>query len=69
MVTSRLLPEIVETLAALTTAIISIDESLIDRDIFLYISHTRETDRSLAKWPSNIRHLIQNTLSQGAGGM
>jgi hypothetical protein len=50
MVTSRLLPEIVETLAALTTAIISIDESLIDRDIFLYISHTRETDRSLAKW-------------------
>jgi hypothetical protein len=69
VVTSRLLPEIGETLSVLSTEVISVGELLIDRDIRLYISHRLTTDRSLAKWPLEIRRLIQNTLSQGAGGM
>jgi hypothetical protein len=69
IVTSRRLPEIGESVSALTTAVISVDESPIDIDVMLYITHRLETDRSLAKWPLDVRHLIKATLSQGAGGM
>lgn len=69
ILTSRHLPEIEEVLSEFTTEVISIGESLINRDILLYIAYRLETDRSLAKWPSDIRLLIQSTLSQGADGM
>ncbi|KAE9371550.1 hypothetical protein N431DRAFT_484077 [Stipitochalara longipes BDJ] len=69
LVTSRLLPDIREALLALTTSVIPLDESLIDADILLFITHRLETDRSLAKWPLDVRDLIQSTLSHGAGGM
>jgi len=69
ILTSRRLPEIEEVLSEFTTEVISICESPINKDILLYIAYCLETDRSLAKWPSDIRLLIQNTLSRGADGM
>lgn len=69
IVTSRLLPEIVDTLSTLTATDIPVGDSLMDADILLYIKYRLETDRSLAKWPLDTRHLIQETLYNGAGGM
>jgi hypothetical protein len=62
ILTSRLLPEIKEVPSEFTIEIISVSESLISKDILLYIAYRLETDRSLAKWPSDIRLSIQNIL-------
>jgi hypothetical protein len=69
ILTSRLLPEIKEVPSEFTIEIISVSESLISKDILLYIAYRLETDRSLAKWPSDIRLSIQNILSRGTDGI
>ena len=69
LVTSRELANIEEVLTNLATSKICLQDSQMNEDILLYISDKLENDKTLAKWPSEIRHQIRMKLIQEGDGM
>lgn len=68
-VTSRQLPEIEESLSGLVTEKICLHDSKLNEDIVLYVADKLQNDKTLAKWPPEIRLQIQNKLLDEEGGM
>jgi hypothetical protein len=68
-VTSRQLPEIEESLSPLITDKICLHDSKLNGDIALYIADKLKNDKTLAKWPPEIRLQIQRKLLTEDGGM
>jgi hypothetical protein len=69
LVTSRQLPDIEESLTDLATEKICLQDSKMKEDIILYIADKLENDKSLSKFPPDIRLQVQNKLLQGGDGM
>jgi hypothetical protein len=69
LVTSRQLPDIEESLTDLATEKICLQDSKMKEDIILYIADKLENDKSLSKFPPEIRLQIQKKLLQGGDGM
>ena len=69
LVTSRQLPGIEETLLDLSTSRICLQDSRMNEDITLYISDKLENDKTLAKWPPEIRKQIKMKLLTEEDGM
>ena len=68
-VTSRQLPEIEESLADLVTDKICLHDSKLNKDIILYVADKLENDKTLAKWPIEIKLQIQTKLLAEQDGM
>jgi hypothetical protein len=68
-VTSRQLPEIEESLADLITDKICLHDSELNKDIILYVADKLENDKTLAKWPIDIKLQIQAKLLAEQDGM
>ena len=73
LATSRRERDIEETLKPLVTSEISLQstliDTLIDNDIYTYISKRLQSDLKLKRWPENVREEIEQTLMDGAQGM
>lgn len=70
MVSSRQLPEIEESLLDSVTGRICLQqESQMNEDIMTYIADTLANDKSLAKWPAEIRTQVQLKLLTREDGM
>jgi len=68
-VTSRQLPEIEESLSELVTEKICLHDSKLNDDIIIYVADKLQNDKTLAKWPPEVRLQIQNKLLNEEGGM
>jgi len=68
-VTSRQLPEIEESLADFVTDKICLHDSELNKDIILYVADKLENDKTLAKWPIEIKLQIQTKLLAEQDGM
>jgi hypothetical protein len=68
-VTSRQLPEIEESLSGLVTEKVCLHDSELNEDIVIYVADKLQNDKTLAKWPPEIRLQIQNKLLDEEGGM
>jgi hypothetical protein len=68
-VASRQLPEIEESLADLVTDKICLRDSELNKDITLYVTDKLENDKTLAKWPIEIKLQIQAKLLAEQYGM
>jgi hypothetical protein len=69
LATSRQLATIEETLMTMATSRICLQDSYMNKDIFLYISDKLENDKTLAKWPPEIRDQIKMKLLMEEDGM
>jgi ankyrin repeat domain-containing protein 50 len=70
LVTSRREPDVEENLTPLITSQpISLQGVEVDGDIQAHISSVLATDPKLKKWPDDIKHEIEVTLTKGANGM
>lgn len=69
LVTSRQLPSIEEALNELTTSKICLHDSKMNEDIILYVADKLENDKSLSRFPPDIRLQIQTKLLEGQDGM
>ena len=69
LVTSRDLAEIHSSLSSITTETISVQGSVINNDISLYVAERLKADQKLAKWPPDVRMMISRKLNDGARSM
>lgn len=69
LVTSRQLADIEESLADLVTEKICLQDSKMNQDIILYVADKLENDKSLSRFPPDIRLQIQKKLLEGEDGM
>jgi hypothetical protein len=69
LVTSRQLADIEESLTDLATEKICLQDSKMNEDIILYVADKLENDKSLSKFPPDIRFQIQKKLLEGEDGM
>lgn len=69
LVTSRQLADIEDSLTDLATEKISLQDSEMNEDILLYVADKLENDKSLSRFPPDIRLQIQNKLLEGEDGM
>ena len=69
LATSRQETDIEDSLSAVATHQISLEESVIDGDILSYVGHQLQYDAKLSKWSVDVRNEIQTTLMEGANGM
>lgn len=69
LVTSWRVQDVTECLQALGAKETSIQSSLVDADIEIYVCSKLMTDFKLKKWPANIQNEIQCALVSGANGM
>lgn len=68
-VASRHRAQIHDGLEELDPLIISVDESVIQRDIASFVNSKLGTDSRLRKWPQSFRNDVENQLVQQSGGM
>lgn len=69
LATSRLETNIEDSMTRIATAVIPLEESVVDKDILSYIRHQLRYDRSLSKWSDDLRVDIEDFLLKGANGM
>ncbi|KAH9215941.1 hypothetical protein DL95DRAFT_445710 [Leptodontidium sp. 2 PMI_412] len=69
LTTSRQLTEIEESLTALVTDKICLQDAAKNEDIVLYVADKLQNDKKLSKWPPDIRMQIQGKLLEEEGGM
>jgi hypothetical protein len=69
LVTSRQLADIEEALADLVTERICLQDSEMNEDIILYVADKLENDKSLSRFPPDIRLQIQKKLLEEEDGM
>jgi hypothetical protein len=69
LVTSRQLADIEDSLANLATEKICLQDSEVNEDIILYVADKLENDKSLSRFPPDIRLQIQKKLLEGEDGM
>lgn len=69
LVTSRQLAGIEDSLTDLATEKICLQDSKMNEDILLYVADKLENDKSLSRFPPDIRLQIQNKLLEGEDGM
>jgi hypothetical protein len=69
LITSRQLADIEEALTDLATEKICLQHSEMKQDIVLYVADKLESDKSLSKFPPDIRLQIQKKLLEGGDGM
>ena len=69
LVTSRQLSHIEEIMSDLATTKICLQDSRMSEDIALYISDKLKNDKTLAKWPPDIRLQITTKLLTEEDGM
>ena len=69
LVTSRQLAEIEESLTNLAIEKICLQDTEMNEDIILYVADKLENDKSLSKFPPDIRYQIQRKLLDGQDGM
>ena len=69
LVTSRQIPSIEELLTDLATDKICLQDSEMNEDIILYVADKLENDKSLSKFPPDIRLQITTRLLEGQDGM
>ena len=67
--TSRRETEIEDTVCHLATDTISLEESVVDKDILTYIRYQLRHDDRLSKWSEEIQEEIETALMNGANGM
>ena len=68
-VTSRRETEIEDVLSYLVTDTISLEESVVDKDILTYVRYQLQNDVRLSKWSEKIQEEIETALVNGANGM
>lgn len=70
LATSRREPDIEEALSKISTmTAISIQSSVVDKDVGLHVRNQLVNDMKLSKWPSHIKEEIEVALVKGANGM
>ena len=69
LVTSRQLADIEESLTGLVTERVCLQDSEMNEDIILYFADKLENDKSLSRFPPDIRFQIQKKLLEGEDGM
>ena len=67
--TSRMEPDIEDTLRPVATHTVSLEESVVHDDILSYVEHRLQTDRKLSKWPDKTKDEIKASILDGANGM
>ena len=67
--TSRCETEIEDSLSALTTVQIALEESVVEGDILFYIERQLEQDARLSRWSQEIKSEIRTALLTGSNGM
>lgn len=69
LVTSRQLSDIEDSFADLTTHKICLQESARNADIAIYVKNRFQNDKTLTKWPKDIRFEIEKKLLVEGDGM
>lgn len=69
LATSRRETDIEDSLGAVATDTISLEECVVDGDIMSYVRYQLQHDEKLSRWPDNVRKEIEVTLLEGAKGM
>ena len=69
LVTSRQLADIEESITNLATEKICLQDSEMNQDIILYVADKLQNDKTLSKFPPDIRYQIQKKLLEGEDGM
>lgn len=67
--TSRQETDIEDTLRPLATDIVSLEESVIDKDILTYVRYQLQHEGKLSRWSEKTREEIETVLVNGANGM
>jgi hypothetical protein len=68
-VTSRDLPMVRETMTSIAAIPVSIEESVVDADIEVYVNRQLQLDEKLARFNGEVKALILEELSKRANGM